>query len=394
MALFGYTEKKMKIGVFLGSIDQSEGGGFIFQNDLLHQLATANESSHEFVLFHYGLRNPFSTLNYKSNVSIVQMKTFSLVRRLKKKIKEKYLKQYQANEFDYYCRKHCIDFVWFPTYNFEQTSSPFAYTIWDLQHRLQPFFPELNDKYNIEKRDNSLREILLKATYVLTGTAQGKKEICHFYGVDEDRVALLPHFTPNLKTIQSKAVNDLPNNYLFYPAQFWSHKNHITLLEALCILAKEGFEIPLILTGSDKGNLSFVKKKIEEWQLGHLVHYLGFVTRSELKYLYQNARILVYPTLFGPENLPPLEAMSLGIPCVVSNVLGAFEQYENNVMYFESVNPYDLARVIKNVYKNRRLASELSKKGIARAESYKAAEYLKDFENLLNDFWSFRKCWE
>src|SRR5262249_59697230 len=76
-------------------------------------------------------------------------------------------------------------------------------------------------------------------------------------------------------------VGDAP--FLFYPAQFWAHKNHVTLLEALALLRSDhGFDVHLVLAGSDQGNQPFVVERIAAVGLSGAVHVRGFVERPEL----------------------------------------------------------------------------------------------------------------
>ena len=104
--------------------------------------------------------------------------------------------------------------------------------------------------------------------------------------------------------------------YLFYPAQFWPHKNHINLIKALSALKNESVTIDLILTGSDQGNYEFVMNYLNSTSVRDQVRYFGFVSDEEMKVLYTNALALVFPTLLGPTNMPILEAIACGCPVI------------------------------------------------------------------------------
>ena len=70
--------------------------------------------------------------------------------------------------------------------------------------------------------------------------------------------------------------------------------------------------------------------------------------------LYTNAFSLVYPSFFGPENMPPLEAFALGCPVIASEVSGAKEQLGNAAILFDPRDENDLARKIKLLYNNKK----------------------------------------
>ena len=118
----------------------------------------------------------------------------------------------------------------------------------------------------------------------------------------------------------------MPPKYIFYPAQFWKHKNHINLIKAIRILQTELEDIQLVLVGSEKNNYQEVKRVIRDNGLERYVTTLGFVSDGKMVYLYKHAVGMVMPTYFGPTNLPPLEAMALGCPVAVSNNYAMPEQ--------------------------------------------------------------------
>ena len=79
----------------------------------------------------------------------------------------------------------------------------------------------------------------------------------------------------------------IPGGYLFFPAQFWPHKNHVGLLLAVKLLReKHGLRFPVVFVGSDPGNRQYVQDLTEELGLSSQVHFLGFVPQKDLVGLY------------------------------------------------------------------------------------------------------------
>jgi glycosyltransferase involved in cell wall biosynthesis len=136
--------------------------------------------------------------------------------------------------------------------------------------------------------------------------------------------------------------------FLFYPAQFWSHKNHVLLLRLLVALKREyGYAPQLVLTGSDKplfdsasvGNKAFVEHCAVGLSLQEQVIFAGFVSQEDLISLYQQAVALVFPSFFGPENIPPLEAFALGCPVIASRIPGSEDQMGDAALLVDPTDP-------------------------------------------------------
>ena len=90
--------------------------------------------------------------------------------------------------------------------------------------------------------------------------------------------------------------------------------------------ARHDLDLQLVLTGSDRKNLPFITEKIAQLGLEKQVILAGFVSQADFPPLYTRAAALVFPSLFGPENFPPLEAFALECPVVAGRIPGAQEQ--------------------------------------------------------------------
>ncbi len=199
-------------------------------------------------------------------------------------------------------------------------------TLWDLCHRETPEFPEVRNFNNFFIREENYKYNLSSALVILTDSVLLSKMAAKFYGVDCERFIAMP-YAPSPFICNKHAINildfsekyKLEKDYFYYPAQFWPHKNHIRILQALKILRERHSWTPnVVFTGKDYGNLSHIKAYIRENQLESQVRILGFVPSEDMRRLYENATAVVMPTYFGPTNLPPLEAWSLGVPLIYS----------------------------------------------------------------------------
>jgi glycosyltransferase involved in cell wall biosynthesis len=303
-------------------------------------------------------------------------------------------------------RREQIDILWF----MKPITEPFMYplsipyiaTVWDLEHRKQPYFPEVNSTgWTFSARENAYNAFLPPASMIITGTQVGKDEIVHYYRVNPANVMVIPFPAPvgtlMVQSLGSAAIKEkygLNGDFLFYPAQFWPHKNHVNLLRALRLLRdQDGLALDLVLTGSDKGNLNHIMKEVVELGLSDRVFVPGFIQREDLTALYRAATALVFPSYFGPDNLPPLEAFALGCPVVAANIPGAQEQIGEGALLFDPTDPSDLAAKILSLYRMPGLREKMIDKGCEIAKRRTTQAYIETLCTFLDRFEPIRRCW-
>ncbi len=222
-------------------------------------------------------------------------------------------------------------------------------TLWDLCHRENPEFPEVRTFNTFFMREKSNQHNLGPALLTLTESCRLADMASQYYGVERNRFLAMP-LTPS-PFIQSTQANkaeevllkySLKPKYFYYPAQFWAHKNHIRILQALVILRESHSWLPnVVFSGKDYGNLSHIMQFIRIHKLESQVNILGFVPSEDMRGLYENAMAVVMPTYFGPTNLPPLEAWSLGVPLIYSAQLA--EQAGNAALLVDPDSSVELA---------------------------------------------------
>lgn len=412
----------MHIGVFSS---RQSGGGFTFVTELLIALSKlAKQSQHTFTLLipsieEYNVLQPYIDAN-SINVAILLSKTtfdtpyegrrsalHSITARIAKFFKRKQKVQpekLRVETIEEFARANDIQVIWFIDQSYGLVPDlPYIATLWDIQHRLQPFFPEVSEKGIWDRREKGLSRYLQRAVVVIAGSKTASSEIERFYQVPTERIKILRHPTPNFSfNSLIYNVNDydflnkygISAGYLFYPAQFWAHKNHINLLLALKLLReKYGLCLGMVFVGADRGNGEYINRKIEDLNLSSQVKVLGFVSQSDLVMLYRNALALTYVTYFGPDNLPPLEAFALECPVIASNVSGAYEQLGNAALLVDPSSPKDIAEAIWKVYKNPKLRSNLIQRGKKRALSWTNEDFVHGLFDILDEFEPIRRTW-
>ena len=117
------------------------------------------------------------------------------------------------------------------------------------------------------------------------------------------------------------------------------------------------------------------------------------VSREELIALYKHALALVYPSWFGPENLPPLEAFALGCPVVYSRFPGAAEQLGDAAVLIDPANPADIAAGITKLRADPALRSKLIQLGRERARRFTPSDYVRGMFGIIDRLEPILRCW-
>jgi glycosyltransferase involved in cell wall biosynthesis len=408
---------RLRVGVVTGPYDSpTTGGGWTFVSALSSSLKNA-QTEHDYLFLdelsqmdddfsaeqrQFTHNIPYGILHraFRQSVKIGQeiVARAGLHVRAKVRVRKNYAERLK-DAID----RYKLDIVWFMVVSASPLPVPFIATVWDLEHRKQPYFPEVSvTGWTWEEREQIYKAALPRASFIITGTQVGKDEITHYYGVNPNNVKVVP-FPVACKELRETFLDfrvlmekyRIKPDFLLYPAQFWPHKNHVNLLKALDLLRKrDGITLDLVLTGSDKGNQHYVRDKVREWGLSEQVFDLGFVSREELNALYGSALALIFPSFFGPDNLPPLEAFALGCPVLASRVAGAEEQLGNAALLFDPTDPTDIAEKVLAVRSDPALRKQLMKEGGKIAQLRSPKRYIAQIDEILNGFAPIRQCWD
>lgn len=250
--------------------------------------------------------------------------------------------------------KNDIDLLYYPIPSSNPWNYPFIATHWDIGHQSMFAFPEVTMNGTYEGRENIYKN-MKKAFAIFCESEAGRDELSFYKGINRERIFVIPAFPGEVieqhvsepKQLEILASFHLvKNKFFFYPAQFWSHKNHYNLIMAFNELLKSYSGIKLVFTGSDQGNLPYIKQIVEQLSLADSIVHLGFVTLQELFTLYNNCIAMVMPTFLGPTNLPLLEAAALGCPVITSDFKGHREMLGTYATY---INPADPHHILKSM---------------------------------------------
>lgn len=268
-------------------------------------------------------------------------------------------------------------------------NKPFVFTLHDVQERYYPHFFTIKDRIlrwlNNRALSKTADKIVCESQFV-------KSDIIKFLGADPNKVHVVQSPPPkcfNSSTIDEnlyktiKAKYNLPEEYIFYPAQFWPHKNHIKLLEAFSIVKKEFKDLKLVFTGSKQNNFQNVDRRIQELQLENDIVYLGYIDYSDLPFLYKMSKFLVMPTLFESISIPIYEAFSLKVAVCCSNVVALPEQVGEAGLLFDPNNENDIAEKMIMYLNDSALLEEKASLGYLKINSFNYEAYKNNIIEII-----------
>lgn len=283
---------------------------------------------------------------------------------------------------------------------------PYIVTLWDVDHRDHPEFPEWFADRRFERQERSMRTTLTRALAVVANSPSGARRIASLYGVDPHRIIEFP-FLPapavrrhaagaGVETAEGvRRIYRLPQAYVFYPAFFAFHKNHLYLLEALIDLERRhGIVLHAVLCGGgDREDQPNVERQVQALNLTNRVHFLGEVPDGHVPPLYEAALALVMPTYFGPTNLPPLEAVTLGCPVIYSDLPGCREQMGDAALYCNLADVSSLADHLEALVRDEGVRERLLEAGRKLAVKIGTIDYGERLAPLLDDYAYVRRRW-
>lgn len=163
-----------------------------------------------------------------------------------------------------------------------------------------------------------------------------------------------------------------PQRYLFYPANFWAHKNHGALLQGFQLFRQNHLEsgLKIVFTGALDDRRIALFAQAKQMGLDQQIVAPGFLPDHEIGTLYRNARGLIFPSLYEGFGIPLLEAMQAGIPVACSHVTSLPEIGGDAVLYFNPQSAHEISRAIEALEFNDLLRNELIQKGSERLQVF------------------------
>ncbi|MGI8770598.1 MAG: glycosyltransferase family 4 protein [Acidobacteriaceae bacterium] len=212
------------------------------------------------------------------------------------------------------------------------------------------------------------RRLYQRADAILCVSQASRADLLHYYEVDPGKVEVVYH---GFRPLESAGEDRHPlqgTPYLLYVGSRATYKNFEALLRAMASGA-----VPESMALLVAGGGHWLPKELERLQalgLERRVTLLPRVEETELANMYRHASLLVYPSLYEGFGFPPLEAMSLGCPVLVSRTSSLPEICGGAAFYFDPGDHAALVDCLASLLADERVRRSRVELGRAQVERY------------------------
>ncbi len=349
-------------------------GGLNYFTNLIRSVYEMQNSNIEIVIFAGTTVNLFGMENYAQVVRSRFLDKGTLTRNFRKVAQ----KLFQKDLFFYYLvKRNKIDCLSHAEALWKGCAIPAMPWIADFQHKR---LPEFFDAVEIERRNKEHSRLLQSGNSILLSSRSAAKDCERFYpnnGADINVLQFVSgppinwHPIPKSQLIEKY---DLPDLWLHIPNQFWPHKNHSVVIEALHILKKNGQRIMVISTGNtvnyrNPEQFLSLTKLIDDYGLADSFRILGPIPFDDMLSLMYHSIAVINPSLFEGWSTTVEEAKAMGKKILLSNIDVHLEQAPTRAQYFDPYEPAQLAALLEAAIGEFNLDEEARQIELAKQET-------------------------
>jgi len=275
----------------------------------------------------------------------------------------------------------------FTAMTYADSEVPTVCTLYDWQHRS---YPQFFDPAEVAHRDQILEIACNQAAAIALISNFSKNDTLKFSTINISRLRTIylkiSRRTRPSGDEESQIMDSLelmPNQYFLYPANFWKHKNHEILFMAFLLARQNGLsrDIKLVCTGALGDRSDFLINAAKKMGLEHSVLFPGYLSTQDLSVIMLNAMGLVFPSLYEGFGLPPIEAMSLGIPVICSSSSSLPEIVSDAAILIDPRRPKDISEALISISKDQAIRNRYVELGKKRAD------FFSDSLGMAKEYW-------
>lgn len=145
----------------------------------------------------------------------------------------------------------------------------------------------------------------------------------------------------------------LPDQFLFLPNQFWAHKNHTVVIDALALCAAQRPDLVVAASGRqqdprDPAHMPRLRERIAAAGLLDRFRLLGMIPGAHLPLLMRASGAVINPSTFEGWSTTVEEAKALGVPMLLSDIAVHREQADAQAAFFDPRSPQQLAALLRD----------------------------------------------
>ena len=263
--------------------------------------------------------------------------------------------------------KKVCDLIHFPHYNIPLSfTNNVVVTIHDLIHLT---FPPSKFAYLYAR--TMLEAACRKAKLIITVSENTKKDILKWFKIPDKKIRVIYSGAGNewIQTSKQESSRDYSNlgrskEYILYVGNLKPSKNINTLIQGFSIAQKKIKDLNLILAGKN-----FMPHLLKS-SLHPQISILGEISLAQLRDLYKNAKLFVFPSSYEGFGFPPLEAMQFGIPVISSCSSSLPEILGDSALFFNPQDPRELADCICECWNKEEVRKNLKIKGFENLKRF------------------------
>ena len=225
---------------------------------------------------------------------------------------------------------------------------------------------------------------LKRADAIICVSNNTRKDMLNMFDLDERKVHVVYHGIelPDLSLLESKRLYEFP--YILYVGRRSEYKNFYRFVKAFSVISEIHPEIHLVCTSQ-----MFSKSELNlfmNFKLANKVHSIN-ATEQDMKRLYRDAELFVFPSLYEGFGMPILESWSCGYPVALSDASCFPEIAEDAGLYFNPTDVDEMTNCILKVIESNDLRLQLIQKGRKRVSKFSwqstAHAHMKIYESLI-----------
>ncbi len=262
-------------------------------------------------------------------------------------------------------RKNSFDLfhpTYYDAYFLKDLKKPYVITVHDLIYEIYPQYFDAADKFIINKE-----QVIRKADHIIAISESTRKDLQRFYNIADEKITVIHHgFYPETTAQPPQDFNS--SNYLLFVGDRANYKNFQLFAEAIAPLLITDKSLQLICTG---GGLFEPDEKSYLQALGIAAQVQQInASNEELNFLYQHAKLFVFPSLYEGFGFPLLEAFSNNCAVAASNTSSFAEVGGNAVAYFDPQSKSEMHGVILQLLNNSAAREQLIEQGKKQVQQF------------------------
>ena len=263
----------------------------------------------------------------------------------------------------------------------------------DFQHRR---LPGIFSTRAWLQREAGFRAQIASACVIMLSSESSRAECEKYYPQSRGRIrvvpfaAQLPPEAMSLSVAEVMGKYDLPREFFYLPNQFWVHKNHRVMIDALEVLQGRGVNAVVAASGAladyrHPQLLQRLESRVAELGLASQFRFLGLIPRADVYALMRGAVAIVNPSLSEGWSTNVEEARALGVPMVLSDIAVHREQAAGRAVFFDPDSAIAAAGAMETVLAGRTDRSQESAAGLACDNEDRLRAYAQKVEALIGE---------